>query len=98
MTNKDLINKKFKELEKFNFLVFNFSFNKFLPKSLKGFPDYLVIGKKKIYFLELKLKATKDKFRKEQKELKNKLIEFGFNYYEINEDNIIDIINTILSD
>lgn len=94
---KQEINRRLKELEKLGYLVFNFSFNKYLPKSLVGLPDFLIIKKGKIYFIELKLKRTKDKLSEKQIAIKEKIERFGFDYYVINEENINTIIDKIIA-
>jgi predicted type IV restriction endonuclease len=96
MNSKKDINERLKELEKIGWLVFNFSFNKYIPKGIKGLPDYLLINYKRIVFLELKLKETKDKLREHQKIIKNKIEKYGFEYYIINENNINDVINKLI--
>ena len=63
-TKKD-ISRIFAKLRDFGFLVFNFNSNKKLNRGkMTGFCDHLIIGKGKIYFIEVKI--GKDTIKPEQ--------------------------------
>ncbi len=82
-------------------MVYSFSYNKALPKGSEGFVDYVIIGRKKIYFIELKLIDTKDKLRSKQKELLEFIENKNFKeieYIIINEKNYLDVIERILEE
>lgn len=72
-TTKAEISKVFSELRKFGFLVFNFnSDKKFNRGRMVGFVDYVIIGKNKIYFVEVKIGA--DKLNPDQEKFKEMLL------------------------
>ena len=72
-TTKSEISKIFAELRKFGFLVFNFnSDKKFNRGRMVGFVDYFIIGKNKIYFVEVKIGA--DDLSYEQEKFKEMLL------------------------
>ena len=57
MPTKDSISKIFNQLERFGFEVYNFNTGRSVSKGMKGFPDYVIIGKKNIFFIEVKRKG-----------------------------------------
>jgi len=72
-TTKAEISKVFAELRKWGFLVFNFNQKNRFGRGLVGFVDHLVIGRNRIWFIEVKI--GKDKFSKEQEDLKDRISE-----------------------
>ena len=101
MTKKEAT-KKITALRQAFFNVVVFQSDMQVRQQMKGVPDYLIINQTYIIWLELKLKSTKDKLRKEQIEfltaMRNNMKEnAGRNFVGIvNEDNIDKIINAIL--
>jgi hypothetical protein len=64
MPTKSNITKKFKQLEKYGYLVKTFNDRRAISKGAKGFIDHLIIGKGRMYFIEVKI--GKDKLSNEQ--------------------------------
>lgn len=99
MTDKQRINNMLKELERFGIKVYNFSFHRQMPKGAVGVPDHMLIGRKKVYFVEDKLSKS-DRLREAQLEFAETVskCESGDVVYFINDDNGIDsIIDTIIT-
>lgn len=95
MTKSD-ISKAFAELRKAGVLVKNLQSKKSLPASAKGLSD-LIIVHKKVWFVEIKMKNTKDRLSKEQLEFQNAVLTAKkIEYREANEENYQLIINEIL--
>ncbi len=100
LITKSDISKEFSKLREYGFEVYNFSSNRALPQSAKGFVD-IVIVKFKIVFIEIKMLNTNDKFSPEQTTLKNllKVISMLTKYVEyhvINENNYNDLYMKLL--
>lgn len=94
-TIKSIISKRLKALEHTGRIkVFNFSFNKHMPSGTKGFPDFLILSKDLILFVELKI--GRDRLRKEQEEFKQFCEKNGLNYRVIKENEVENLINEIL--
>jgi hypothetical protein len=100
--SKSEITKKINELKKYNYKVIIFQTDRKKRRSESDMLDYLIIGHSRIYFLELKLKSTRDKTTEGQelliKELKKCSYDnYGVNVAIINETNIDEIINKIFT-
>lgn len=95
---KKEISKAFRLLEKYGCKVFNFSANKRLSSGMKDFVDYVVLGRSKVYFVELKI--GKDDFSEGQLGTKGHLLKIGGNvrYHIATEKNYKTIIDLILGD
>lgn len=94
-TIKSKVAKRIKALEQTGLIkVFNFSYNKTMPSGLKGFPDFLILGRNLVVFVELKIGY--DKLRKEQLEFKEFCEKSNLNYLIINENEVENLINNIL--
>ena len=97
---KKTISKAIRNLEhQFGAKVYNFQGQRALPQTCKGFPDYVVIYKTAIWFLEMKLISTKDKLSEQQKEFSEFIhqVKGNIGYRIINEDNYQEIILEILN-
>lgn len=93
--NKKEISKAFRELEKFGFKVWNFSSNKRLNAGMRDFVDYVIIGRGKVFFIELKI--GNDTYTNGQTETAEKICAIGHPVYyrgatEHNYKAIIDLI------
>ncbi len=64
------ISEEYARLRDYNYLVFNFGSKRALPQSAKNFVDIVIVGKGLVRFIEVKKKATNDKFRGEQPKTK----------------------------
>lgn len=96
MTKSD-ISQRFSELRKAGALVKNLQSKKSLPASAKGLSDLTIIYKGKIWFVEIKMKNTKDKLSNEQAEFRDAVLGVKkAEYREANEENCQLIINEIL--
>ncbi len=94
-TTKSKIAKRIKALEQTGRIkVVNFNHNRTMPSGLRGFPDFLILGKNLVVFVELKL--GNDRLRKEQIAFKNFCEKSGLNYVVINENEVEKLINNIL--
>lgn len=68
----DPISNELNRLEKFGYEVYNFNVRKpQMNRGMKGIPDYLIIGKKILLFIEVKRKG--DSYRLEQLIFKDKI-------------------------
>ena len=74
-TTKAEISKIFAELRKYNFLVYNFNQKNRFGRGLVGFVDHLIIGKNRIWFIEVKI--GKDMLSREQIDLLTRLKAIG---------------------
>jgi len=68
------ISKEFLKLKKFDCIVVNFNTNRPVKhRSIQKLTDHIIIGKEAIYFIEVKLKSTKDQYKEHQRAVKTKL-------------------------
>ena len=74
-TTKAGISKVFSELRKYGFLVYNFNQKNRFGRGLVGFVDHLIIGKNRIWFIEVKI--GKDMLSREQIDLLTRLKAIG---------------------
>lgn len=100
LISKSDISKDFSKLREYGFEVYNFSSNRALPQSAKGFCD-IVIVKFKIVFIEIKMINTGDKYSPEQNTLKNLLKAISVltkyvEYHTIDENNYNDLYMKLL--
>jgi len=98
---KAKISSKISILRKYGYWVFNFQSFRANPTGSKGLPDFLIIGHNKIYFVEMKLKSTRDRFSEIQKEFRNFLLRQNFRnvfYKEVDESNYQELLEEILND
>ena len=70
---KKIISEYFGKLRKFGYKVFNFNSRKAFFQGLTGMTDFIIIGKGKIFFIELKI--GKDKFSEIQLFTKKYILE-----------------------
>jgi len=100
MTTKKEISECFANLRKFGYMVMNFNSRQKLPAGIKGFTDFMIVGKGHIFFIEVKI--GKDTFSSEQLEFQSGIKRvtgqnpFVF-YAECNEKNYGDIHEAILT-
>lgn len=69
---KKIISEYFGKLRKFGYKVFNFNSRKAFFQGLTGMTDFIIIGKGKIFFVELKI--GKDKYSEIQIEIKKEIL------------------------
>ena len=99
--NKSEISKHFANLRKWDYKVFNFSGNKKIKfGNFKSFIDIFIVGKSKIFFIEIKMINTKDTFDDSQKDTKSKLVDASkinplVYYFIVNENNYKEIAEKI---
>lgn len=98
---KKIISEYFGKLRKFGYHIYNFNSRKAFFQGLSGMTDYIIIGKGKIFFIELKI--GKDKFSEIQLETKKYILECSdknpFVFYLIATDlNYTEIISDILQE
>lgn len=93
---KSEITTRLKAIEKAGLVkVFNFNFNKRMPKGAVGLPDYIILGiRSKVIFVEVKLKG--DRMRAKQNDFKMFCQQYSIPYFILTETNIDDVINQIL--
>lgn len=101
MTKTDVTN-AFNKLEKLDYIkVKTFNSHRKMSQGAKGFCDHLITNSNNgtIYFIEVKL--GKDDLSKKQIEFKNTILEMQsvnsrVKYYEVNENNLYDVIAEVL--
>lgn len=68
------ISEEFLKLKKIDCVVVNFNTNRPVKhRSIQKLTDHIIIGKEAVYFIEVKLKSTKDSYKLHQQVTKAKL-------------------------
>ena len=80
---KTVISGIFANIRSFGITVINMTNNVSLRKGMTGFVDIVVITDKRIYFIEIKLTETKDRFSPKQKEIAERLNDISCNNEDI---------------
>jgi len=80
---KTVISGIFANIRSFGITVINMTNNVSLRKGMTGFVDIVVITDKRIYFVEIKLTETKDRFSPKQKEIAERLNDISCNNEDI---------------